>query len=116
MAALLPQPMVEQVQSSSSSPHPLSILSQPVSRTFHDTPPTLLGLSQSRETPSLEPMLSLRFLLLSSSSVASAASTSLPLLFSALHLPPSAHTSHQPQILPLPGSHTDPCWIKAVKA
>lgn len=72
MAALSPQPLAQQGQSSSSSssPHPVSILSQPASRTFHNTPRTLLGLSQSRETLSLEPILSLLFLLLSRGSIA----------------------------------------------
>lgn len=65
METLSPQALARQSQSSSSEPHPLSILSQPASRTFHDTLRTLLGPSRSRKTPSLELTLSLLFLLLS---------------------------------------------------
>lgn len=50
---LSPPPLAQQGQSSS-SPHPVSILFPPASCTFHDTPRSLLGLSQSRKTPSLK--------------------------------------------------------------
>lgn len=49
METLSPQATAQQGQSSS-SPHPVSILSQPASGTFHGTPRTLLGLSRSRST------------------------------------------------------------------
>lgn len=50
-AVLSPQPLLQQGQSSS-SPHPLSILSQPPCCTFLHTPCSPLGPSQSWKTPS----------------------------------------------------------------
>lgn len=116
-AALSPQ----QGQSSS-SPHPVSILSRPASSTFHDTPQPLLGLSQSRKTLSLErflPPLPPLFVFLSSSSMGQTELYLHPFYLSSLcPLLSICPRLNQPPACSglLPAGHTDPCWMKAVKA
>ena len=111
------QPLAHQGQSSS-SPHPASILPPPASCTFRDTPRSLLDLSQSRKTPSLEsplpPLPPFPLLLLSRGQTEPHLR---PLLPSTSLRPPTPHCFSRPQIWigPLPAGHTDPCWTEVVK-